>query len=510
MFFVDHFRAADTPYPPAGDAGGRYSFRNFLILLLIWMAFWTLLPSLCIGNVPIDVAENISWGQRFDLGYDKNPYFGAWLTTVVFKVLPYDWVFYMMSQLAVLIGLSSAYLLTFEITRSRFAAFVAGVSAMMIPFFSHSANEFNDDVMSIALWGLTALWTCRAIRGGRIGAYLAAGLFAGLALMTKYLAGALLASLGILFFVTREGRAAWKKPGLYLGIAVFLALTIPNAVWLFKHDFIAIHYAIGRAKLNNEVRLSAHLFSPLEFMYSFFIRLIPPAVAIMFFRRSRRRADDGFGRAFLWCAGAGPFVLSLAFAAITGGDVMDPWLTPYYVFTTPLIVMEYRPVPEPKSLKRFAALFVLTTMLTIVAFGYEYLYKRPYRKCRGHNVYPGRLIADELTGRWNERFRRPLPYVIGDRTCCCFMRYHSPDRPEVFFDHDTKVSPPIDPGDVAKRGGVVMWRDGGAPGYLKQYSGRLSETIEVTCELAMPRWLRAVAGPTKKVTVKAVFIAPEQ
>ena len=81
---------------------------------------------------------------------------------------------------------------------------------------------------------------------------------------------------------------------------------------------------------------------------------------------------------------------------------------------------------------------------------------------------------------------------------------------KVFFDHDTKVSPPIDPGDVAKRGGVVMWRDGGAPGYLKQYSGRLSETIEVTCELAMPRWLRAVAGPTKKVTVKAVFIAPEQ
>ena len=72
------------------------------------------------------------------------------------------------------------------------------------------------------------------------------------------------------------------------------------------------------------------------------------------------------------------------------------------------------------------------------------------------------------------------------------------------------VSPPIDPGDVAKRGGVVMWRNGGAPGYLKQYSGRLSETIEVTCELAMPRWLRAVAGPTKKVTVKAVFIAPEK
>ena len=177
---IDHFRAEDVPYPPEGDAGSRYSFRSFRLLLLCWLVLWTLLPSAYIGNIPIDVAENIAWGQTFELGYDKNPYFGAWLTSAVFRVCPYDWVFYLMSQLAVFIGVSAAYRLTREITRSSFAAFVSGVSMLLIPVFSHSANEFNDDVMSIALWSLTALYLYRAVRDDKIGEWLAAGGFATL------------------------------------------------------------------------------------------------------------------------------------------------------------------------------------------------------------------------------------------------------------------------------------------------------------------------------------------
>lgn len=507
---ADHFRPVDAAYPQADDCCGRYSFRAFLLLLLIWMALWTLLPSLCIGNIPIDVAENIAWGQQFDLGYDKNPYFGAWLTTLVFRFMPYDWAFYLMSQLAVFVGLSAVYVLTFEVTRCRFAAFVAGISTLLIPFFSHSANEFNDDVMSIALWGLTALWTFRAVRRGTIGAYVAAGVFAGLAIMTKYLAGALLLPLGMLFLITREGRAAWKKPGLYLGIAVFLLLVAPNVVWLFKHDFIAIDYAFGRARLQEEVSWSDHLLRPLDFLCSFFARLLLPVAAILLFRRSRRRADDGFGRALLWSVGIGPLALSLAFSVVTGGDVLNSWLTPYYVFSTPLMVMEYRPVPEARTLKRFAALFVAAVVLMIAVFGYEYLYKRPFRKRGGYNVYPGRPVAAELTERWRRIYNRPVPYVIGDRTASCYMKYYSEDRPQVFLENDPKLSPLIDPADVARRGGVVIWRHDPPPGYLNAYPRRSNETIVMTYERAVPRWWRALVGSPGEVTVKAMFVAPAE
>ena len=281
-------------------------------------------------------------------------------------------------------------------------------------------------------------------------------------------------------------------------------------VWLFKHDFIAIRYAFGRADLQDEVAWSAHFVRPLDFLGSFFGRLILPAAAIALFRRSRRRSADGFGRALLWCAGAGPFVLSFAFSAVTGGDVLNSWLTPYYVFATPLLVMEYRPIPETRTCRRFVALCAVVAAAMIGFFGYEYLYKRPYRKRGGYNLYPGRRVAIELTDRWHRRFNRPLPYVIGDRNSSCYMRYYSADHPKVFMDHDVRLSPLIDPADVAKRGAVVIWRYGGPPDYLKNYPRRSTETMMIPCELAVPRWLCALAGAPGEITMKAVFIAPEK
>ena len=506
---IGHFRAEDVPYPPAGDTARLYSFRSFLLLLLCWLALWTLLPTAYIGNVPIDVAENVAWGQNLELGYDKNPYFGAWLSSAVFRLFPHDWIFYLMSQLAVFFGVAAAYRLTREITRSSFVAFVSGVSTLLIPFFSHSANEFNDDVMSIALWGLSALYFYRAVRNDTVREWIATGCFAGLALMTKYLAGALLLSLGVLLFVTPEGRKCWKRPGVYLGAALFLVLVVPNVVWLFKNDFVAIRYAIGRADLQNGVEWSAHLIHPAELLRDFLYRLAAPVAAALIFRRSRRRADDRFGRAFLRCAGAGPLVLSLLFSLATGGDVLTSWLTPYYVFAVPLLFAEYRPLPDRRQLEFFAGLFVLTTTLTTVAFAYEYLYRRPYLKSGvNFNVYPGRQVAAELTRLWRERFDRPVPYAIGRRNDCCYMNYYSPDRPRAFFDHDTAQAPSIDPADVAKRGAVVIWRDG-RPAYLDRYSERLSEEMTVSCERAIPRWLRDLAGAPRTVAVHAVFILPQ-
>ena len=62
--------------------------KIFYILAAGWLVLWTLLPSLCVGNAFIDVSENVAWGQHFQFGYDKNPYFGAWLTYWSYRLIP--------------------------------------------------------------------------------------------------------------------------------------------------------------------------------------------------------------------------------------------------------------------------------------------------------------------------------------------------------------------------------------------------------------------------------------
>ena len=117
-----HFTDADD----RGDLSPediRFSSKSLLYLLIGWMCLWALFPSLCIGNVSVDVAENVAWGHNFDWGYDKNPYFGAWFTFAVFKLVPdsiAEYVFYWISQLAVVIGLFSVHLIARNIFKERF------------------------------------------------------------------------------------------------------------------------------------------------------------------------------------------------------------------------------------------------------------------------------------------------------------------------------------------------------------------------------------------------------
>ena len=54
--------------------------RWFFLIILLQLIVWTLAPYLLVKGMYVDILENIEWGRHWQLGYDKNPYLGAWLT----------------------------------------------------------------------------------------------------------------------------------------------------------------------------------------------------------------------------------------------------------------------------------------------------------------------------------------------------------------------------------------------------------------------------------------------
>ena len=504
-----------TPETALFDEPGTYdsifTVRRVLLLLGCWMVLWIVWFSLCIGNAGIDVAENIAWGQNFDWGYDKNPYFGAWLSYAVFRLFHGslgEYVFYFMSQLSSMLGLFAVYLLAGDIFKSRFAAFLVVPLAFLIPYFSHSSCEFNDDVLSISLYGLTGLFFYRSVRNQSPGAWAAAGFCAGLAIMTKYLAGALLLPLGLLLLFTPEGRSSWKKPGIYLGAAVFSLLILPNAIWIFDHDFIALKYALERAELQEMPTWQDHIVNFLDAWWQYLALLILPFATLVFLPRGKDPGFSKFDRLFVFSVALAPIILSSLFALISGGRVHRSWLTPFFVFVPLLLILRYRPVFSLRRLKIFTALVIGLTILSMAATVYEYLYSRPYegRRCN-HQVYPGKKLAAILTKAWREHFAVPCPYVIGDRKDSCFMCYYSPDHPTAFFDHDQKLSPWIDIGDIRKKGAVIIWRGESVPDYLEHYptARRLGP---ITLERQIPGWIRKLLPAPREVVFFAAFIPP--
>ncbi len=507
-----HWAPKDVFFDDPGKSDGAFSCKRIILLLVFWLILWTVWQFLCIGNAAIDVAENIAWGQNLEWGYDKNPYFGAWFSYGVFRVFHEifgEYIFYFMCIFSALLGLFAVYLTAKDIFKSKFAAFLVVPLALLIPHFSHWASEFNDDVLSISLYGLTGLFVYRSIRNNTAGTWLAAGFCAGLAIMTKYLAGALLLPLGLLVLFTPEGRACWKKPGIYLGAAVFSLLVLPNVIWVFNHDFIPFKYALARAHLQEIPGWKDHILNFLTVWLDYVSLLVLPLAALLFL--SRGKAAQGFlkfDRLFIFSVALGPMILSSAFALVTGGKVLSSWITPYYVFSPLLLVLWYRPIPEIRPLKRFAAMVIIVTVMFLSATAFEYLYRRPYtvRRCN-HQVYPGKKIAAVLTREWRAKFAVPCRYVIGNRKDSCFMCYYSPDHPRAFFDHDPKLSPWVAPEDIRKQGAVIIWRSETPPAYVEQYPDAL-HLQPIVLERQIPGWLRPFVPAPRKETFFTVLIPP--
>ncbi len=483
--------------------------RIFPFFVLSWLVLWTVLPSLCVANAYIDVAENFAWGQHLQLGYDKNPYFGAWLTYGIWNLIPSERITYLLSQISVAGAAFCVWFLGKRIFRDSVCAFAAVLLMLAIPFFSHSAAEFNDDVMEIGLWAVCILFFYRAVLDGRITDWLVLGLSAGLAMMTKYLACALLVPLGALLIFTVPGRKVWKTPGPYLAAAVFALICLPNVFWLFENDFISFRYASMRAGLERTEWID-HLRNPLKFLLDFStVLLIPFGIAFLFLGRGvRKNCVSGFDAAFLSAAAFGPAACSLLFSLAAGGEVLRSWTTPYFIASGLFVLLIFHPEIGKSKFRILCNAFAVLLTVSVLIFAFEELVRRPYlRRGMAYETYDGREVARWLDSEWNFLTGTRMHYVIALRREACNQTFYGKDHPAAFFDSKTEYCPWIRMDDVMRRGAVAVWDSEFNPQFPGKKIVRLG-TREF--ERAVPAWFRKLAGKPRTFSLSAAVILPEK
>jgi hypothetical protein len=134
--------------------------------------------------------------------------------------------------------------------------------------------------------------------------------------------------------------------------------------------------------------------------------------------------------------------------------------------------------------------------------------------------FAGQQLADTVTRHWRERTGTPLAYVAGaividdsrgvprelrgaGQFAANTAAVYSPDRPRVIVNGELKISPWIDPADLDRRGGVVLWQHG---------EDRLPENIRRTfprAELQPPlRLPRQTLVPRRDDIVGYAIIPP--
>ncbi|HKU66281.1 MAG TPA: glycosyltransferase family 39 protein [Candidatus Baltobacteraceae bacterium] len=123
-----------------------------------------------------------------------------------------------------------------EFGGAAFAQILAAIAVALAPVLANFGVLVAPDTVGMWAWPLVVLYLVRLQRGANPRWWLAAGAVAGVALESKYSAAFFLLAAAIGILSTRE-RKMLRTPWFAAGVAVALAIALPNFSWQALHGF---------------------------------------------------------------------------------------------------------------------------------------------------------------------------------------------------------------------------------------------------------------------------------
>jgi 4-amino-4-deoxy-L-arabinose transferase-like glycosyltransferase len=203
----------------------------------------------------VDEAQYWTWAQHLDWGYySKPPVIAALIagTTAVCGDGPFC------VKSGALLLYPAVTLLLWACARRLFGARVAFWSALtfvLLPGVSLSSLIISTDVPFFLFWTAALYAYLRAIEDDGWGWWLAAGLAAGLGLLTKYTMVIFALSVFLHLATVPALRRHLRRPQLYAALAVAALVFAPNLRWNAQHGWPTLHHTADISHLNGDAGL---------------------------------------------------------------------------------------------------------------------------------------------------------------------------------------------------------------------------------------------------------------
>tara|TARA_B100000780_G_scaffold250251_1_gene196315 strand:+ start:1605 stop:2927 length:1323 start_codon:yes stop_codon:yes gene_type:complete len=401
----------------------------FFVFALSHLIIWTLVPSLTNNNLPLDTIEALAWGSNLDWGFNKHPPMSAFFPEIVFQVFgSQDWVYYLLSQIFILIAFYYVFKFAYEIFKNIKLSLISVLLLESIYFYNFTTPEFNVNVCQLPFWSLVVYYSWKVYDAKEIkfiDCFLV-GLFAALGFLSKYLFIYLLLSIDLLFiwliFIKKKKKFDFKY---LVTIEVFIVLLVPHLIWLFNNDFITIFYGLKRTGLEGSGIL-AHFKYPFVFLFKQIGILIPFLFLIfLLVKKIKFRIklkDKKF--IFLLFVNILPIVLMFMTSVITGSKIRTMWMTPFYLFFGVLFIYAFKSQINIKKINSFLYGFLFLFFLSPILYSYESITNKDKR-----TDYPGKEIAAKVQITWDQDFDKDIEFVTGDEWKAGNLSYHIKSRP---------------------------------------------------------------------------------
>tara|TARA_B100001121_G_scaffold295490_1_gene299994 strand:+ start:1460 stop:2782 length:1323 start_codon:yes stop_codon:yes gene_type:complete len=402
----------------------------FFIFALSHLIIWTLIPTLTNKNLPLDTIEALAWGSNLDWGFDKHPPMSAFFTEVFFNIFgAQDWVYYLLSQIFVLIAFYFVFKFAHEILGDIKLSLLSVLLIESIYFYNFTTPEFNVNVCQLPFWSLVIYysWKIYGSKDIKFADCFLVGLFGAVGFLSKYLFIYLLASIVLLFFYLIFVKKLKKFDFKYLiTIEIFLVLLTPHIMWLFNNDFITVLYGLKRTGIN-ETSILSHFQFPLIFLFKQIVILIPFFFLVgLLVKKVKTRVNFNDKKIlFLIFINILPIFLMFLTSVITGSKIRTMWMTPFYLFFGVFFIYLFRDQINLKKINQFLYGFLFLFFLAPALYSYVSISQNDKR-----TDYPGREIATKVQIIWSKDFDREIEFVTGDEWKAGNLSYHLKSRPK--------------------------------------------------------------------------------
>ncbi len=402
----------------------------FFIFVLSHLIIWTLIPSLTNKNLPLDTIEALAWGSNLDWGFNKHPPMSAFFPEVFFQIFgSQDWVYYLLSQIFVLIAFYYVFKFAFEIFKDLKLSLISVLLLVSIYFYNFTTPEFNVNVCQLPFWSLVVYysWKIYSSQEIKFSDCFLVGLFSAVGFLSKYLFIYLLVSIDLLFIYLIFFKKTKKFDFKYLiTIEVFLVLLVPHLIWLFNNDFITITYGLDRTGLESSGILD-HIRNPVLFLSKQIGILVPFFFLTWLLAKKIKFKLNVKDKKliFLLFINFMPIVLMFLTSLITGSKIRTMWMTPFYLFFGVLFLYLLKSQINLKKIDSFLYGFLFLFFLSPILYSYVSLSQTDKR-----TDYPGKEIAMKIQYVWNQDFDKEIQFVTGDEWKAGNLSYHLKSRPK--------------------------------------------------------------------------------
>lgn len=485
-------------------ASPRVAVIVALGMIVLWAAWAAYFNTAQFG----DNVEQFNWAQSLELGYHKHPPLPSWVLGGAIKLFgPSIYWAYALATLC-LIGTA---LLTWLIGRDLVGERVAAAALVLWGLnmtFSQRVQLYNHNTV-LVLWLAATVWLAmRASSAGERAApwWLATGLAAGAAVLSKYQALVPLAGLALALLGAGRLRSPMQRGGLALACIAMAAVCAPHVVWVTRHDFSTVRYASEAIEASGPI-------ARIGFIVSFaanqarlwFPALLAICLCLAWERLSPRPDSDladapaatASPQAFRpWAIGLIGWGLAIlvVVALAAGASLRNHWGVQALQFFGIWLAWRWDR-QQPIDLARLVAAALLVHGLNLAWYAVEH--RNPtgvLTPRRIDTMYPARRLARAAVAHWSEATDCPLRYVAGTGFDAGLVSLYSGGRLQVF---DTESATPwVRPEELHQRGALyVLEADDPVPAGV---------TDIVTFDLVPPR---RAAGHTPRI-VKLGILMP--